>query len=207
MTDKTTEDTATANTTKEINVEATTASSAEPTENIRGSKAWEGLQAEAARHKREAEEHSKELEKYRQKEQESKEKKALEEGKFKEVIESLKNEKTALETKIYHSSVRDKLREAGMRSSLAINGAIRSAPENADELEAWIDKLKADYPTEFEKPAQPTPQPNPGVPSSGNAPVNWEEVKAWEKAQDRDKRKQARELLKAYREENGKYPY
>ncbi len=37
--------------------------------------------------------------------------------------------------------------------------------------------------------------------------TNWEEVKAWEKGDDLDKRKEARALISAYRKEHGRYPY
>jgi DNA repair exonuclease SbcCD ATPase subunit len=200
--------------TTEIKTEdvTTVEANAEPTgteEPVRGSKAWEGLQAEAARHKREAAQYSKELEAYKQKEREIEEKKAIEEGNFKKLIEQLKSEKANLETEIYHSTVREKLRIAGMTSSLSIEGAVRNAPVDVDAaaLSEWIEKIKTEHPLEFEQRPQPTPQPSPGAPSSGNAPINWEEVKAWEKSQDRDQRKKARDLLGEYRKEHGKYPY
>lgn len=55
-------------------------------------------------------------------------------------------------------------------------------------------------------PRKPSP-PNASPVSGTTGKINWEEVRAWETGDDPEKKKKARELLRKFREETGRYPY
>jgi len=56
-----------------------------------------------------------------------------------------------------------------------------------------------------EDPTKPKPPPKVTKGKAGS--TDWEQVKAWEKGDDREKRIEARALISAYNKEHGEYPY
>ncbi|MCP4674257.1 MAG: hypothetical protein GY854_01820 [Deltaproteobacteria bacterium] len=124
-------------------------------------------------------------------------------------IAELKNSIAGLERSNVVSDARDALRNAGMTDALRIKGALGDLPADIkkDGVAEWLTTFKAANASAFEAVANPTAQPRAGAPAPLDGSVNWEAVKAWEKGDDKEKRKDARKLLAAHREKHGKYPY
>ena len=86
-------------------------------------------------------------------------------------------------------------------------------PEKHADLDAYVKAcaeneanavfLKTADPADPKKPAAPG---TPPVAGPTGAP-NWEQVKAWEKGDDLEKRKEARKINRAYYDTHGKFPY
>jgi len=125
--------------------------SADAPANVRETPAFKGVQEQAAKYKADLEAASAELAKFKEAQAQAEEAKKLEEGKHLELIEQLKGELSTMKAEAYKTTVRDFLREAGMRAGLALDGALHSAPEGAtpEQLSAWVAELKEKDPTSF----------------------------------------------------------
>jgi len=81
------------------------------------------------------------------------------------------------------------------------------ADATSESITEWAKLMKADNPDKFTAPATPVGQASlPGGPAVNAGSVNWKDVQAQTKSEDPKERKQARDLLTAYYQENGRFP-
>lgn len=148
------------------------------------------------------------------------ERKALEErGNYDEAIQQRDAEiariKAEHAAEVQSLRLSSELARAGFDNDTFIKGAIVGYDaETHGEISEYVQTLAAD---ENNAPflatigTGPTNEPTPRAP--GKPPVNggdktdWNAVAAMEKSDDPQKRREARELLRRYRETHGKYPY
>ena len=145
-------------------------------------------------------------------EDEAKQKKLEEEGKFKEALQVEKDRASKAEQNALSANIKAALHAKGAKVT---DGLVKVAvaeydSEKHESFDLFADSILKDenyagfLPTAQEEPGKPKP---PVKASTGDNSVPIEQVKTWEKSTNRDDRQKARDFLRTYRLEHGKYPY
>jgi len=152
----------------------------------------------------------------RQKAETEERQKLEEQGRYQELLAKRETEiedtKKRYDREILQRDIKDALRDAGASNNIFMSGAIASYNGDRDGIKEYIDTLKEEESNKYffgivdNLPVGHSP-PTHGTASTRSTNVNWSQVKAWESGSDPEKRKEARMLIRDYKEKNGEYPY
>ncbi len=142
-------------------------------------------------------------------------KKAAEEGRFEDALKQRDTELEKLKADyardILNRDLQNEMLKAGFQNGMFISGAVAGYNTEMGSIVEYVDGLAKDEVNKAFLGHADTgrnPPPPPGKPAvNGGKVPNWDEVKSWETGTDPEKKKQARELISAYRKEHDEYPY